>query len=302
MTQRPNDWRDYFVYIAANMTLLIQISDTHILPPGKMLYGSIDSALHLQETVQKINRMRPLPDAVLFTGDLVEYGDNTSYEHFIELIEPLKMPAWVIPGNHDEPQMMSEIFAGTGYFPASGPTFQYAIEDFPFRILALNSHVDGTELPDFDDQKLAWLKAQLSASERLVLIAIHHPPMLTGIELIDMGGSGWYQGIKSVLAEHSQVKLVICGHCHVDLCGRIGQVPVYMAPANSHQLIASRGLDIAPATVNRAGSPTLHHFIGGDFLSGSQPWPADVEDQRIDRKSGVSWEQMKKSMMGARKP
>lgn len=282
------------------MTLLIQITDTHILPPGNLLYGSIDTALHLHETVRKINRMRPLPDAVIFTGDLVEHGDKVGYEHFIELIEPLKMPAWVLPGNHDEPQIMCEIFAGTSYFPTSEDTYQYAVDDFPFRILALNSHSDGTELPEFNDQKLSWLRDQLGRSEKPVLIAIHHPPMTTGIELIDMGGSDWFQGIKSVLAEHSQVKLVICGHCHTDLCGRIDRVPVYMAPANSHQLIATRGLNIAPATVNRAGVPTLHHFIDGDFLSGSHPWPENVDDQRIDKKSGRSWEELKKSMMGSR--
>jgi 3',5'-cyclic AMP phosphodiesterase CpdA len=282
------------------MTLLIQISDTHILPPGKVLYGEIDTALHLQETVQNINRMRPTPDAVIFTGDLVEKGDKASYENFIELIEPLTMPAWVIPGNHDNPQSMRKIFAGTGYFPVAEPGHQYAIEDFPFRILALNSHSDGTELPEFNEQKLTWLQDQLGRSKKPVLIAIHHPPMTTGIELIDMGGSDWFQGIKSVLAEHSQVKLVICGHCHIDLCGRIGQVPVYMAPANSHQLIATRGLKMAPSTVNKAGVATLHHFIDGEFLSGSQPWPDNVEDQRIDRKSGISWEKLKEKMMGSR--
>jgi len=244
--------------------------------------------------------MQPLADAVLFTGDLVEEGNKASYEHFIELIEPLKMPAWVIPGNHDDPQMMSEVFSASTHFPATAPTYQYAVEDLPFRILALNSRSEGTELPEFDEQKLSWLRDQLVRSEKPVLIAIHHPPMTTGIELIDMGGAGWFQGLKSLIAEHEQVRLVICGHCHIDLCGRIGQVPVYMAPANSHQLIASRGLKIAPSTVNKAGVPTLHHFIDGDFLSGSNPWPADVEDQRIDKKSGLSWEELKQSMMGSR--
>lgn len=282
------------------MSLLIQITDTHILPPGKVLYGDIDTALHLRETVKKINRMQPIPDAVIFTGDLVEHGDKASYEYFIELIEPLTMPAWVIPGNHDNPHAMRNIFAGTGYFPVTEPGHQYSIEDLPFRILALNSHCDGTELPAFNEQKLRWLQDQLGRSKKPVLIAIHHPPMTTGIELIDMGGSDWFQGIKSVLAEYSHVKLVICGHCHIDLCGRIGQVPVYMAPANSHQLIASRGLNIAPSTVNKAGAPTLHHFIDGEFLSGSQSWPENVEDQRIDKNSGLSWEKLKKAMMGSR--
>jgi len=287
--------------IATEMTLLIQVTDTHILPPGALLYDSIDSAFHLQQTVQKINLMRPTPDAVLFTGDLVERADNACYTHFIELVAPLKMPVYVIPGNHDNPQLMLKIFAETAYFPASAGTYQYAVENLPFRILALNSHADGTELPEFNERKLDWLKDQLNRSEKPVLIAMHHPPMITGIELIDMGGCDWYQGIKSVLAESSQVKLVICGHCHIDLCGRIGQIPVYMAPANSHQLIASRGLNEAPATINRAGTPTLHHFIDGEFLSGSQPWPADVDENRIDKVSGKSWQELKSSMMGWRR-
>ncbi len=282
------------------MTLLIQITDTHILPPGEVLYGTIDTALHLRETVKEINRMRPLPDAVIFTGDLVEKGDNQGYQYFIDLIKPLKMPAWVLPGNHDDPAVMQESFAATPCFPVSDETRQYAVEDLPFRILALNSRSDGTELPEFDEHKLAWLNAQLGRSDKPVLIAIHHPPMITGIELIDMGGAEWYQGLKSVIAAHEQVKLVICGHCHTDLSGRIGAVPVYMAPANSHQLIASRGLDLAPATLNRPGAPTLHHFIDGNFLSGSHPWPADTAERRIDRKSGFSWDEMKKKMMGSR--
>ena len=55
------------------MTLLVQITDTHIVERGKLLYGQADTALHLAETVAEINAMRPTPDAVLITGDLVEH-------------------------------------------------------------------------------------------------------------------------------------------------------------------------------------------------------------------------------------
>lgn len=282
------------------MTLLIQITDTHIVAPGNLLYGDIDSERHLRETVRSINEMRPEPDGVIFTGDLVETGNEESYRHFIDLIEPLRMPTWVIPGNHDNPQIMVESFSDTSCFPTTGHDFQYAIDDLPFRILALNSHCSNTELPGFDKQRLSWLKEQLSFSDKPVLIAIHHPPMKTGIELVDMAGSQWYQDLKALLAEHIQVKLVICGHSHTDMCGRIGQVPVYMAPANSHLLVATRGIDIAPATLNQPGAPTLHHFLDGEFLSGSHPWPESADGQRIDKMSGLSWEEMKKSMMGSR--
>jgi Icc protein len=282
------------------MTLLVQITDTHILPPGELLHGSVDSARHLQETVQSIGRMLPKPDVVMITGDLVERGDEASYRHFIDLISPLEMPAYVIPGNHDDPQIMLKAFADTPYFPACKETFQYAVDDFSFRILTLNSKRDGTELPGFKPSRLSWLENQLNLSGKPTLLALHHPPMITGIELSDMGGSEWFQGLKSILSSHEQVKLAICGHCHIDLCGRIGQVPVYMAPATSHQLIATRGAMVAPSAVTQPGTPALHHFINGDFVSGSNPWPVDVEEHRIDKVSGRSWDDLKKSMMGSK--
>jgi Icc protein len=280
------------------MTLLVQLTDTHILPPGELLYGHSDTAGHLRETVREIQQMNPLPDVVLITGDLVEHSDTACYNHFIDLISPLEMPVYVLPGNHDDPRTMPKFFAGTSYFPATHPTAQFALDDYPFRILALNSHLRGSELPKFDEPRLAWLEDELAASDAPTLIAIHHPPMKTGIEFIDMGGTQWFQGLKRVLAEHTQVKLIICGHCHTDMMGRIANVPVYMAGSTAHQLIAARGLDIAPSFLDVAAAPVLHHFLDGEFLTGSNPWPLDTESKRIDQESGMDWEALKKAMRG----
>lgn len=282
------------------MVSVVQITDTHILHPGELLYGHTDTAAHLKGVVAQINRMLPRPGLVMITGDLVDYPDEISFQHFIELIAPLKMPVRVIPGNHDNPQLMAKVFAETPYFPATDATFQYAVEYLPFRVLALNSHADGTELPELNDLRLSWLQNQLNQSDRPVLLAIHHPPMKTGIAFMDMAGSEWFQAFKSIVNAHPQVKLIICGHCHTDLSGRLGQVPVYMAAATAHQLVANRGMDIAPSTMVAAAAPVLHQFIDGDFLSGSYAWPANVEEVRIDRTSGLSWDKLKESMKGSR--
>jgi len=71
-----------------------------------------------------------------------------------------------------------------------------------------------------------------------------------------------------------------------------------MASATAHQLIAARGQDIAPSFIDAAAAPVLHQYINGDFLSGSYPWPANVDENRIDKKSGESWEALKNSMKG----
>ena len=129
------------------MTLLVQITDTHITRKGDRLYGLVDSADNLRRTVRELNRLRPAPDLVVITGDLVEVPDRESYDHFSELIEPIHAPVIIIPGNHDDPDFMASYFADTPYFPVQDPTCQYAIEHHDFRILALNSHAGDSELP-----------------------------------------------------------------------------------------------------------------------------------------------------------
>ena len=84
------------------MTTLVQITDTHIVERGTLLYGQADTARYLAESVAEINNFHPLPDAVLITGDLVEHPGPVTYSHFADLIEPLKPPVYLMPGNHDD--------------------------------------------------------------------------------------------------------------------------------------------------------------------------------------------------------
>lgn len=281
------------------MTLLVQLTDTHIEAPGALLYGMLDTARHLRESVEEINSMQPQPDLVMVTGDLVETPSEASYGHFAELIKPLRPPVYLLPGNHDDPQVMLEMFGDTRMFPAVHATLQYTIEDFPVRILALNSHFQGSELPDFGAHRLQWLRQTLLESSRPTLIAIHHPPMKTGIGFIDMVGAQWFAGIRDVIGQHPEVALIICGHGHTDLVGRIGRVPIYMAGSTAHQLIAARVQDQAPAFDARRAPPVLHQWLGDSFVSGSDSWPDWVSEKRIDMESGLEWDVLKDRMRGS---
>lgn len=283
------------------MSFLVQLTDTHIVEPGQLLYGKVDTAAHLADAVEQVNRMSPQPDLVMITGDLVEHPGAETYNHFAQLIEPLRAPAFLIPGNHDSPRLMQKYFGSSPSFPLSDETFQYALDDFEFRILALNSYHKNSELPSFGPRRLAWLQKSLSESNKPTLIAIHHPPMQTGIEFIDMVGEQWYAGISEILAQNQQVQLIISGHGHSDTFGRNGHVPVYMASSTAHQLIACRGNDQAPAFDETGAPPVLHQWMGEGrgFVSGAAPWPNWAAGRRIDHESGLSWDILKDRMRGS---
>jgi 3',5'-cyclic AMP phosphodiesterase CpdA len=283
------------------LTLLVQITDTHIVQRGTLLYGMADTARHLAEAVTQINAMRPRPDLVLHTGDLVEHPGPRTYSHFRDLIAPLQVPVYLMPGNHDDPAIMAEFFGDSDMFPGEGPHYQYVIEGPDFRTLMLNSHFDNSELPFFGPRRLQWLEYELESSDQPTLIAIHHPPMWTGIGFIDMVGREWFENIGEIVAQHPQVFKIICGHGHVDVSGMLGCVPVQMAGAIAHQLIAGRGMDVAPSFDPMPVPPMLHHWKDGEFVSGYYPWPADADAERIDRSSNMAWEDLKDRMRGSMK-
>src|SRR5262249_19879876 len=114
--------------------IAIQLSDPHILTPGELLYRRFDSAEFLARSVAEINRLDPLPDVAVITGDLVHHGEPAEYEHLRTLLSPLAMPVFVIPGNHDAREPLRAAFAADGYLPPDR-FLQFPIEDYPVRLV-----------------------------------------------------------------------------------------------------------------------------------------------------------------------
>ena len=54
--------------------------------------------------------LRPLPDAVLVTGDIADGAFAEEYERAAELLAPLPMPVHALPGNHDDRDALREHF------------------------------------------------------------------------------------------------------------------------------------------------------------------------------------------------
>jgi 3',5'-cyclic AMP phosphodiesterase CpdA len=113
--------------------------------------------------VAEINRLDPLPDVAVVTGDLVDHGEPPEYEHLRALLAPLAMPVFVIPGNHDAREPLRAAFAADGYLPADG-FLQYAIEDYPIWLIALDTLIPGEAGGLLCSERLAWLDHALASA------------------------------------------------------------------------------------------------------------------------------------------
>src|SRR5574338_1404217 len=100
--------------------LIAQISDLHIKPKGELAMERVDTAGHLVHAVAHIQALRPAPDLILATGDLVDAGKPEEYAHLRSLLAPLPMPVYLIPGNHDARDSLRASFRDHRYLPAEG--------------------------------------------------------------------------------------------------------------------------------------------------------------------------------------
>src|SRR5512133_3173552 len=163
---------------------IAQISDLHIKPPGSLAYGRVDTAKALERCVAALNEFDPAPDFVVISGDLADTPTAEEYQYLKRLLAPLKLPFVSIPGNHDSRELMRAAFP-QAYASAFGPLNQ-RVEIGGVDLVLLDCSVYGKPHGELDAPTLQWLEATLvSATDRPVLLFLHHPPFKTGIWHMD---------------------------------------------------------------------------------------------------------------------
>ncbi len=215
--------------------LIAQVTDMHLRAEGQLLYDRIDTGGFLDRAVAHVLKLDPKPDVVLLTGDLVEGGKPEEYARLRRMIAPLKMPVYVIPGNHDAREPLRAAFADRGYLPSSG-FLQYAIDDFPLRLIALDTLVEGKGHGAMCAERLGWLEARLAESAKPAVLFMHHPPFDTGIGFFDGAKLNvGHERLAEIVGRHRQVERVMCGHVHRSIQVRFAGTVGSTAPSTAHQ-------------------------------------------------------------------
>jgi Icc protein len=243
--------------------LIAQITDFHIKARGKIAYRVVDTASCLTQAVAAVAALDPAPDVVVATGDLTDFGRPEEYELLRELLAPLPCPVYLVPGNHDEREAMRRAFAG-GYLPANG-FLNYAIDDYPLRLVALDTVVPGEGGGRLCDERLGWLDRTLAAApKRPTMIIMHHPPFSTGIAHMDRIGLSGAAEFAEVLARHPQVERVLCGHLHRSIQAHIGVHAIAStAPSTAHQVALDLRADGPSRFVMEPPGYQLHLWRSG---------------------------------------
>lgn len=241
--------------------LIAQISDTHIPRKGTKTYEIAPMAENLAQCVDHINQHNPKPDVVLVTGDITHSGQSEEFTHAAELLNPLKMPFYVIPGNHDDRDLLRSIFDKRVCLVESAPKIDYVIENEELRLIALDSTRAGNPGGEITLAQAQWLNEKLTEEpSQPTLVFMHHPPINCGVLETDVDGFIGKELLGDVISSHDHIEKIICGHIHLPINTRWRGTVVSTAPSMGMQLALDLTLERESEFLLEAPAYQLHYW------------------------------------------
>jgi 3',5'-cyclic AMP phosphodiesterase CpdA len=250
--------------------LIAQISDLHLGFNGA---SPEDANLRrLDQLLAHLAAMAARPDRLLVSGDLVEHGDEASYRLLAERLADCPIPADLMLGNHDTRAAFRRVFRDAA--DADG-FLQYVVENASLRMIVLDTLEEGRHGGGFCATRARWLADRLDeAPSQPTLIALHHPPIDSGIEWMTTDpAEPWVARLREALAGRRNIVAMVAGHVHRPILGMLDGLPVAVAPSSALPL----ALTLEPIDVDRPdnrplvveGPPgfALHRWHDGQFVT-----------------------------------
>jgi len=233
-----------------------------------MAYGGIDTNEMLRRAVAAIAALDPAPDCVLATGDLADCGLPAEYREIDAMLASLPMPTFVIPGNHDRRDVMRECLGDRHrYLHQHADFLQYVIDDYPVRLIALDTVIAGEHGGIVCAAREAWLAEALAKGNGSpTIVFMHHPPFRTGVPAMDPMMCRTAPTFAPLVSRHPEIERIVAGHYHRPIVTRFAGTIGFVAPSTAHQV----ALDL------RDGEPTrwileppgiaLHTYASGSGI------------------------------------
>ncbi|HET8829382.1 MAG TPA: metallophosphoesterase, partial [Pelobium sp.] len=170
------------------------VTDTHI--------GNPTAAEDLRRTVRDING-NPQIAFVIVSGDVTEFGSDAELLLAKQILDSLKAPYYVSPGNHDTNWSESGGNSFIKVFKSGTFTFSYN----GYRFIGTGSgpymRMGPGQIPRED---IVWLDSVINeVPDRTPIVYVNHYPQ-------DSSLNNWFSAID--LLKKGNIQLMLCGHGH----------------------------------------------------------------------------------------
>jgi Icc protein len=214
-----------------NTLKFAQLSDLHLYKYKDFVYHDHNTYQSFYATVNLLKQEQGL-DFILITGDLAAKQEKEAYFHVDELLAPLGIPYYWLPGNHDSASLMQHIAPQLSVQNTS--TFE--LKGHQFILLNSSDRAEKAVEGFLPQEDLHFLDKTLADAAHLhCIIALHHQLLPTPDSWTSGLGLTNADEFYQVIDKHSQISTVLCGHIHHAHRWQRKGVQYFSAPATSYQ-------------------------------------------------------------------
>jgi 3',5'-cyclic-AMP phosphodiesterase len=210
--------------------IIAQISDTHIA------LDTPDADHRLRDfelTVADINALDPSPDVIVHTGDIVHNGRQGEYAQSVATLSKARAPFYVLAGNKDDRVKLRAAFSACGYLAPDSDFIDYAIDDYPVRLIALDTLSSRSNKGDFCLERIRRLIDLIDAeATKPIAVFTHHPPfeVMVGPDRLHFETPEIMSRLRQALQHSGRVIGVFSGHVHRAVAGCVESIPATVVP------------------------------------------------------------------------
>jgi Icc protein len=211
---------------------LVQITDSHLFADRSTIFDGLNTYETLKDVINLAVGQQDHIDCVLCTGDLTQDSSIEAYHHFIDAMSVMDAPQLWIPGNHDIRSQMQQVLEQNSIHLSRSVVLGN------WRIIMLNSSVEGQVHGMLDQKELADLDLELADSERNnshVLICVHHNCLPVKAAWLQQHCLKNSDELFSITDKYAHVKGILYGHIHQEFEAIRNDVKIMATPSTCIQ-------------------------------------------------------------------
>ncbi len=219
-------------------TEILQLTDLHLMADRNAALKGVRTRDSLADVLRFLRERSQAGEwdfgSIILTGDLAHDEKLATYEALRELLGDWVSRCRLIPGNHDDRALIRKVFPEL--VPARGEFINFSVESSGWRLIGLDSHVDGEVYGRIGETQSQWLAAELSAHiAQPTILFMHHPPVPVHSAWLDCIGLRDAGALIDVVRSFPQVRVICTGHVHQEFSVTLNGVRVLTTPSTGVQ-------------------------------------------------------------------
>lgn len=211
---------------------LVQITDSHLFADRTTIFDGLNTYDTLKDVIDLVSNNESNIDCLLCTGDIAQDSSPGAYQNFLDAMSVFTAPQLWIPGNHDIRGNMQQVLAKDSI------SLKRTLQLGNWRIIMLDSSVEGKVYGLLDQKELADLDIELADSERNdchVLVCVHHNCLPVNAAWLQQHCLKNSDELFAVLDRYSHIRGVLYGHIHQEFEAERNGVRIMASPSTCIQ-------------------------------------------------------------------